>query len=456
MSVRNDYPEGIYYWGQNRLGSFLPEVTSVFIKIFHVHPLTAISMVNHLFLLTLFYLLQNTLKNKLHKIVLALLLFFPLYTFNALLLIGHPYCSQMVVGSLAVFLIHRVYLKLIEQKNIRSFSIWWMGLTSAFLFGISIWISESSILFPLFCFIYFLLETEKRKSFFSILRENKSTSFIFFGSILVIGIFWILKIKQFKNYYPSNDLYDQIFISEGSEIQQQTKWMWQKFSETISFQNESSSTSWLLWVSITLLIFGILSLIKNRNAFSSALFLTLLSGFLALFFSTWNYRSQFEPRYFTILYPFLFIWIMHRLEESYYLSRKFVWIPATIIGLLTLSNNSGFILERKPGVVERFSGFAELAPGGMIGNYWQVYRACAISPFHLKGIAMQGDPLRNEHMLKEVMEEKIIYVIKTDFPGMEKEMPDTLVQYGYTLVKTSTEEKEIGYVQVGTYQIIGK
>lgn len=456
MSARNDYPEGIYYWGQNRLGSFLPEITSYFVSIFKIHPLTAISIVNHLFLLTLFFILQSLLKNKLAKVFLAILIFFPLYTFNALLLIGHPYCSQLFVGTLAVFLLYKTYLKIIDEQSFKSFSVWAYGLISAFLFGISIWISESSFLFIVFVILYFLLEKEKRKLFFNALIKEIIIAISFLVSFLAIGIFWILKIQQFKNYYPENDLYDQIFITKGEEISQQGKWMWEKFSDVLFFRAENNSTSWFTWVCI--ICIPILSVFnrKNKNALSSSLLYTLLIGFIALFFSTWNFRSEFEPRYFTLLYPFLILWIFIQLEKLDFKISFLRFIPAAVLVILVLINNSSFFTERKPGVVERFSGFAELEPGGIIGNYWQVYRACAISPYNLKGIPMQGDPLRNEHMLEEVMNEKIIYIIKTDFTGMENQMPDTLVQYGFTLVKKEEKEREIGNVTFGLYQVISR
>lgn len=456
MSARSDYPEGIYYWGQNRLGSFLPEVTSYFVSIFKIHPLTAISIVNHLFLLTIFFLLQTVLKNSLHKIFLAILIFFPLYTFNALLLIGHPYCSQIFAGALAVFLLYKSYEKIILLQTFKNISIWFLGLLAAFLFGISIWISESSFLFIVFVLFYFLMEKEKRKIFFTVLMKEKVNSISFLISFFAIGVFWIIKIKQFKNYYPENDLYDQIFITKGEEILQQGKWMWEKFTNMILFRGETNSTGWFAWLCIIAIV--TLSYLgrKTKGTFTSSLFITLFIGFIALFFSTWNYRSEFEPRYFTILFPFLILWIfvhLEKLEIKYNILRI---IPAAFLAFISLISNSNFIIERKPGVIERFSEFAELEPGGVIGNYWQVYRACSISPFHLKGIPMQGDPFRNEHMLEEVMNEKIIYIIKTDFTGMENEMPDTLIQYGFTLVKTEKKEREIGNVSFGLYKVISR
>jgi hypothetical protein len=456
MSARNDYPEGIYYWGQNRLGSFLPEVTSYFVSIFKIHPLTAISIVNHLFLLTIFFLLQIVLKNSIPKIFLAILLLFPLYTFNALLLIGHPYCSQIFVGTLAVFLLDKAYQKIIYEQSFKKISIWIYGLVSAFLFGISIWISESSFLFIVFVIFYFLLAKEKRKLFFNALIKEKIIALSFLVSFLAIGIFWILKIQQFKNYYPENDLYDQIFITQGEEISQQGKWMWEKFTDVLFFQGDNNSTSWFTWVCIICILTFTIFNRKNKNELSTSLLFTLLIGFVALFFSTWNFRSEFEPRYFTLLYPFLLLWIFIQLEKLDLKNSFLRFIPAGVLVTLVLVNNSHFITERKPGVIERFSEFSELEPGGVIGNYWQVYRACAISPFHLKGIPMQGDPLRNEHMLEEVMNEKLIYIIKTDFTGMENEMPDTLVQYGFTLVKREEKEREIGHVSFGLYKVISR
>lgn len=451
MAARSDYPWGIYYWGQNRLGSFLPEVSHYIIVWFKIHPLIAVSVVNHLFLITIFFLLQQLLKSKFAKLTLAFLLFFPLYTFNALLLVGHPYCSQLFTGIIGVILFFKSIHFLIRSDDFKSYKIWLYGLASVFFLGISVWISESSLLFPIFIFCCFIFYHQKRKQVFEILKNNINASAIYLFSLGVIAVFWYFKIRQFKNYYPSNDEYDRTFISDSKEIFQQGEWMLQKLFDNLIFAKEEYSTGLFTWSVIFLIGYFLFQKKKTENPLALSLMVTILVGCFALFLSTWNFRSQFEPRYFTLLYPFLILWLLIKLEDTDFRYYRLQFLPSFFLIAFTFLSNFSMLYPRQPGVMARFSGFAELEPGGVIGNYWQVYRACSISPFTLKGIAKEGDPLRNDFMLKEVMNEKIIYVIKTDF--FEGEMPDTLVQYGYVLVKTGEEEKNIGGVILAKYAV---
>jgi hypothetical protein len=454
MSVRNDYPEGIYFWGQNRLGSLLPEVTSWLLKVFPIYPITAISVVNHLFLMTSYFLLQSLFELRSSKIAVAFTLFFPLYTFTALLHISHPYCPQLFTGIAGLFLLAKSYHLALEKNSFLHWKIVVTGIGGSFLTGVSLWVSETSVLFFVFAGFYFLLEKEKRNAFFAIVKNQLGKGIILFSALVIPVIFWILKIKQYKNYYPENELYDQVFIRKTDEISSQWGWMKEKLLNHLFFANEEYTSGIFSWFIIIAFLFFLIFYPKKKSAITSALLLSMLVGAVALFFSTWNFRSQFEPRYYAILYPFLVVWVLIK-SEIVFATRKFITgTTGVFISLLLFMHNYHFISDRKPGVVERFSGFADLEPGGMIGNYWQVYRACAISPYTLKGIAKEGDPLRNDFMLEEVMNEKIIYVIKTDFYPDERAMPDTLVQYGYRLVKTSDKEEVIGYVVFEKYRVL--
>lgn len=76
MSYDFTLPRDMFYWGQNRLGSLFPMVCYPFIKLFHIHPLYVVSVMNYIFLLITTLLVASFIKNKWIALALAMAVFF--------------------------------------------------------------------------------------------------------------------------------------------------------------------------------------------------------------------------------------------------------------------------------------------------------------------------------------------------------------------------------------------
>lgn len=63
MSISFNFKRDFFYWGQNRLGSFLPMITYPIFKLTHAHPLYLISIVHYILLVFSCYLLSKFTSN---------------------------------------------------------------------------------------------------------------------------------------------------------------------------------------------------------------------------------------------------------------------------------------------------------------------------------------------------------------------------------------------------------
>lgn len=451
------YPEGLFYWGQNRLGSLLPDVARILVKYFNVHPLNAVSIINHLFLLTSYFILSIPLKNYLYKIILCVFIFFPLYTYNALLLAGHPYSSQLFAGLVSLFLLSKVYNKLIsENVTFKSILIWIYSLAGGFFLWVSIWISEFSYVTGVLILLFLLFNYKKLIPLKFLFLKEKVLSVLFILLNAVNLFIWYSKIKQYKNYFMKDELYDQVFLNDLTQINQQFVWMKQKVVAGLDFTGINGDTTYSYFYWGLIFIFLISLFFYRSSQFGKPLHLavtgTVLTGVVMLFFSTWNFRSEYEPRYYTIIIVMIVAGLLYisegLLKNKIGLITSAFWLM--IVGCL-LKNNSNVVLPFKESVVDKYKEFRELPEGGLIGGYWWAYKVNAVSPYNLKSVPIQNDAQRNQFMIWEVVDMPIVYIIKNDYLDMSKPMPDTLYQFDMRMIKIEPGERQIGDAVFGVY-----
>ncbi len=456
MSYRFDYPEALFYWGQNRLGSLLPLVTHGFVKWLGIHPLIAISIVNHIFLLTIFFILSIPLKKTGYKLILCLFIFFPLFTYNALLLVGHPYCSQLFAATLAIYFYSLIYKRAMsEDFTFTSFQYWIYGFIATFLVVVSIWVSELSYLLGVFLIVFVLADFPFLKRIKSIfLKEKTLTSLFIIANIACLDM-WFKKLGKYKGYFPKEELYEKAFMDNSLDIYQQKIWMKEKVINGLNFSGNDYMYSIFYWSLIAIFVSSLFFFrqTKMKSPLNLAIAATILTGFILLFYSTWNYRSEYEPRYYTALVVIMVFYLLYLSAEI--IHKYFKWIVTgfwIIISFALIKNNSNVILPLKESVADKYKDFAKLPRGGLIGSYWRAYQINAVCPYNIKSIPIQNDAQRNKHMIWEVLDEPVIYIIKNDFLDMNQPMPDTLVQFDLKLIKIDKKEYQISDVTYGKYK----
>ncbi len=87
-------PDDLYYWNQDRLGSLLPILANLLVRIFHIESIYAITIILYGMLLGTWYFLSVFLENKFSKLLLFIVVFIPFPFFAEQVYVGHPYSAQ--------------------------------------------------------------------------------------------------------------------------------------------------------------------------------------------------------------------------------------------------------------------------------------------------------------------------------------------------------------------------
>ena len=131
------FPEDLYYWGQQRLGSIIP-LTALVFKYLGMSSIWAASIAEYLLLTFSFILFSLTIKNLSLRFALSLAWFFPLKFYLVFTQIGHPLIGQFFFLSIFYYFINRL---IFSAKNLPVF--WFIA--AGFAIPLSIWASELSI-----------------------------------------------------------------------------------------------------------------------------------------------------------------------------------------------------------------------------------------------------------------------------------------------------------------------
>ncbi|MCF8255825.1 MAG: hypothetical protein K9J84_14705, partial [Bacteroidia bacterium] len=221
MTCDFNWTEDAYYWGQNRLGSFLPLLASPIYQATNIHPIFLLGFLNFLFLLIAYYFLQKHIESNYGKLFFLLALFFPHPTYYYLLLIGHPYGAQILCLTLSVHT-YILFKRKLENDYSKISGLVYLYLFLFFVFStLSVWINELSLLLFLGIFLSLLRSKLNGKYFFAeVLKNWRHYKYLWFTSIFLVylGYSFIhyLKVNAFQDAE-----YSKTFIFSKEDILKQ-------------------------------------------------------------------------------------------------------------------------------------------------------------------------------------------------------------------------------------------
>lgn len=436
MSKNIEFPRDFYYWGQNRLGSFFPLVSYVFGKIFNFHLLYVNSLTLYLFLFTCFVFLSKQLNNYFFKIAICTLIFFPIGEYRALILIGHPYFSQLLSAIFFVYFLYKLRLYLTNHSNFNrtvSFVSIFFSSLSILFYSIGVWVSEFNLIFILIPLFYLIFD----KSLHNILLKNVKNIWVYFyiflsSIIFLLGLYFLKTVKEYSN---DDHVYDSPFITKFDDLYLNIQFFLEKLKATLFFQDESLTESLFYWstIAITLLVFYLKIRATKKITFNvnlqNALFLVVIFSSIALFFSTWNLRSEFSPRYFTltyVIYYFALFLSFNNINENKILK---IVIGITIIYFATSYSYIHYFTNNGPSVFKLYSEFEKLPKGTLIGDYWDVYKISSVATDNIEPLPYEHLTVRNWKWKDELLNNERFYLLDNEFsiPGGIR---DTVFQFG--------------------------
>jgi hypothetical protein len=458
MSEDFQLPRDYFYWGQNRLGSLLPLIAFLLSKFIGLHLLYICSIVQYLFLGAGYLVLSKFIVQRPLKIALCALIFLPVNEYNALILIGHPYSSQLFAGAL-FFL--SAYLLKTHISNTETFdgkafiiAISWSFLASLFLFA-GIWVSEFNVILALIPAIFILKE---RKLSTIIWKGFKNGWFVAFAiiSISFLGLF-VYIYKQIKSQSIQDTLYDKVFIDNLQDVKRNTSYFLEQANRSLLFKDNATLENVFNWFLILLVIILIIRKffkpkeeIRQQLLFNSLIIVCCVAA-LMLFFSTWNLRASFCPRYFTPVYIMFCFALLLLLDKIEY---KKVLLP--VVSGLFVFFCIGFCykhvisIPNRQAPFEKHGEYAKLPKGTLIGDYWDVYKINSIAIDSLQSLPFDHISVRNWDWMEIPLKEKNFYFLKNSniVPGGFK---DIILQFG-VFFKYSGKSYVCNGIEVMLYQ----
>jgi hypothetical protein len=439
MSKDFQLPRDYYYWGQNRLGSLLPMVSHAIYTVVKVHPIYICGIVNYLFLLIPFLLIARHILNSWLRLALACLVFLPFNSFNALLYVGHPYSQQFFCGTLFIlFFLKARQLVLARQRQV--FVMKEAAILCAWLFAsivffvLGVWVSEFDAILILIPLISIPGQFKKYRSALTLKQVSLLAGFCLL--LLVGGYKWFQYTKQVS---VPDDQYNKAFITDGKSISAEYDFMVQKIKAVFDYSNPDLIIENTIYIVLFLLIVFLLLKRKElrmagNNIVSKALLLTSLVASVVLFFSFWNFRSEFCPRYYIPVYLMLSIALLWYFDKIRVRFLKPLFFLIVLSHCVTYSYLS-LIRHKVTSPFEKYADFHGLPKGTLIADYWESYLIQAVAIDNLQSINFDGQLIRISRWRQIPLSETRFYFLNNE-NAKKNGLKDTLIQFGIPFVFT--------------------
>jgi len=421
QSVDFQFDSDWYYWGQARLGSFVPLIGYFIYKLTSIPVVYAVSLALYLTLVALFLVYATFLNKYYSKIALAIIIFLPAIQFRYLITLGHPYGPQLLFIGLLLVALSK--LKVEKSATIKS-NIWIsIAIMSTFL---SVWISEYSLVFLVFIFFDFVISSNVN------VKNYSPLNWLVVVCSLIAGITFIVYAKYTAQGAAYGNLPIVVDINYAMELIQ-------KYAlPTIQ--------KYLLHMilGVIMLIF-IFQYFKKIYLYSKPfIVLTILSLFPAIILN-WVVLNGFPSRFFTPFYFFAWMAVLFYYENVK--SKRYVtWFVFLIIVLQSLP-----ILKfewNTSSEMSRLKKFSQLGNVALIGDYWSSYN---ISAANINTIIATPNELtcRNFNHAEKVMQQQNIYLIANNWL---ENFPDSIMVFDKMVYKTNDTILSIDEYRLSKYK----
>lgn len=432
MSRDFHFSEDLYYWNQNRLGSFIPMLGALLVSLGFSAVLASVA-VQYILLAAILFFLYDLLKNKILGIALGLLLFFPHSSFINQVLIGHPYLAQNFFICLLIWMFFK------RERLPKKLLYFLLPL----IFGFAVWSSEISLASGIVFALVFFKDIKPA-------LQRKNIIYPIFSFILSFG--FIAYAKAFSNKTHN---FDTQFIRFGDfwfGIKKMAYFIW----ETASFTTNKPPNSALFY---SLLLFLILLLVfKKKFKFHklSKFFLwSALASFFLVTLSNWWMVSNYPLRYFAFSYLHLMLALLFLIDSLKI--HKWIFYPLIIAisasnaisGIYLVNNFTLKVPDRAS--KEEMLEISNMGDFGIIGSYWNSYAIDALSP-KIEASPNSGYAVRYKRGVDLVFENDSIMIIRN---GYLDSLKDSVQEFNRTLIKIG-KNKKIGLLEYAFYQEIKK
>lgn len=440
--MTNDFSfqQDLYYWAQDRLGSLVPMLAFLVKSHTSFRPIWVYALVKWAVLLAGVAVFWLFIPTRWQRWAFAVAWFFPIYELRCLLLPGHPYGEQMTLLAVAFFSFDRAVL---------GSNRWWLPVFVA-MAALSVWVSDFSVLFFLVGAVFFRREVTLFMA--NVLRQRQWLLMVATALVACFCAFFIAYAKLHAMRDPS--YINQLFAS-GEQLSETLRGLWFYATNVATCASVSPWNSVLFYAVIALGV--VLAIYRNGfGRWARFFLLSFLAGFALLACLRWVSINGVMLKYF--IPAFYVLWLA--LFSFDFSAIKTPWLKSTAAGLVAVfviaSACSLFDIHQKR--KERAYSLTDIEEikhdrkRFFMSEYWHSYLLAMAYPDAVVATPHDKDFSRNEVPFRAVMAADTIIVVKNHWL---ETAPDTMSQFGYTLVKTGQEWSE-GKFDFAAYRNLGR
>src|SRR5688572_11331162 len=171
-----------------------------------------------------------------------------------------------------------------------------------------------------------------------------------------------------------------MFITDMKYLVRQFNFLAKKIVDTWLFRDGKIIENLFYYL---FLLFGIPLLFRRKkekdsvNKWIMPLAAFAIAGIIILFFSLWNLRSEYSPRYHIPVYIAAATWFLLVFDSKFNKKISAVFIISLFAVSATFCYLTLIRHERRT-PFERYSEFANLPRGTLIAGYWETYVICSV------------------------------------------------------------------------------
>jgi len=431
-------PHDLYFWGQDRMGSFIPLIAQIPYKLFNCSALVSEAITHYVILLSGFLAFSTFIKSNFYKIVFCIIWFLPPWRFVDLTQLAFGIHYSLI--AISCYLINLTYKEAIQKRWALYHFI--LFLTTILLIS-SVWVTDMamlSVLILLCVLIYYFLKDHKLS--WSTFRKPE-IYYTLAGLILgYLFIHYAKSISQGKHEYSA--------IGDLHTVFQTSRILIISIKELLLFKAEEPFTSVYTYMVLIIIIFTLKNIRKARiklhdkvNNWFLFFLIDAVVIFSAIICAKWTYESGVPRRYFICAYvalSYVFILINENIVSSRKQNILKIFIALTVLtgGVGTIYNMKYIYPKTLTPKVKIVGEFQKLGRIGIISGYWESYITSCVNPDLIKATPYDSpwSVAKNEEIIEEVFRQPKLYIIKDNWLDI---FNDTIQQYGRTLIKDGNE-----------------
>lgn len=432
MSYYLDLPADLYYWGQDRLGSLLPIISHIFVKL-GTDPFITTAVVNQVILTVACVSMIGLLKDIFSKIIFTIIWFFPPIWFNELLLPGHP--DSLQIGIIAVII--SLTNNLTEESDFKKFASRYLLIL--LLTSLSLWIAESSIVTLIFpAYLLYRSRTFQTKG-------------RFFSLVFITSLFYAVSATAIM--YAKEQAIQMEGYSKLNSIVQILDHVILIVSNIITASVSGMAELIFVLVFTVILVFVVLNNLSTRSSETFQFTITVSLLLLSIsIISAWVFENGGAARYFTGSFYFALTAFLIHLNEKPVINAQYSKSLILILAAATLITEMQNAENDSPhATYKRLKTYTEgMRSLSVIGDYWHSYNIAAIDPSRIIATPHDKSHSRSELMKRKVLLADTIYAIKDYWL---ESFPDTLSQYGNRYKKHGSSFSFASYTACKYYKL---